>query len=108
MKCALGLGVVEEVGKIDESRTVCFSGEPKRVRISTDCPKQLADIAKSRGIKYSYALCVGIRTLIGESNSPPEIEVLRKKIERMSFVIDFMRERLELQGQEMVSIRNRI
>lgn len=78
-----------------------------RIRVQTSLPVELVSVARTKGIKYSFALAHGIRKLSGEE---PDVNtaVLQRKIELMSRVIDSMRERMEMQGEQLVSIRNRI
>jgi len=78
-----------------------------RIRVQTSLPVELVSVARTKGIRYSYALAHGIRSLSGEE---PQINtaVLQRKIELMSRVIDNMRERMESHGEQLVSIRNRI
>ncbi len=78
-----------------------------RIRVQTTISHELVALARAKGVNYSYALSQGIRALAGECPKD-ELDFLRQKIDRMSRIIDLMRERIEMQGEQMVVIRNRL
>lgn len=70
-------------------------GTQKKERISTTIPRQLADEARKKGIKFSYALAEGLkRILCGDQVVAEEKEHTNKKIEKMSQRIATLSERI--------------
>ena len=62
-----------------------YAYKEKKERISTTVSTELAAAARQRGIRFSYALSIGLRRLLGIETAASETErEMQAKIEKLS------------------------